>query len=38
VIPIPFSNDNYSYLVIDVEQNCAVVIDPSDPVAVKARI
>ncbi|KXJ25892.1 probable hydrolase PNKD [Exaiptasia diaphana] len=38
VLPIPIASDNYSYLIIDSEENQAVVVDPSDPNAVKEII
>uniref|UniRef100_A0A8C8SFC7 PNKD metallo-beta-lactamase domain containing n=1 Tax=Pelusios castaneus TaxID=367368 RepID=A0A8C8SFC7_9SAUR len=38
ILPIPVLSNNYSYLVIDTCANTAVVIDPSDPLAVQAAI
>ncbi|KAL7991842.1 hypothetical protein Chor_016098 [Crotalus horridus] len=36
ILPIPVLSDNYSYLVVDTDSNSAVVVDPSDPLAVQA--
>lgn len=35
VCPVPFLDDNYSYLVVDLSTGCGVAIDPADPEAVK---
>ncbi|KAJ3090440.1 hypothetical protein HK102_003762 [Quaeritorhiza haematococci] len=31
IVPVPVRDDNYAYLVVDVEQGVAVAIDPVDP-------
>ncbi|XP_073707753.1 probable hydrolase PNKD [Garra rufa] len=36
IIPVPILSDNYSYVVIDMESNMAVVVDPADPQPVQA--
>ncbi|XP_032073153.1 probable hydrolase PNKD [Thamnophis elegans] len=38
ILPIPVLSDNYSYLVVDTGSNSAVVVDPSDPLAVQRVI
>ncbi|XP_060629549.2 probable hydrolase PNKD [Anolis sagrei] len=38
ILPIPVLSNNYSYLVIDTGSNCAVAVDPSDPLAVQSVI
>ncbi|EDO44424.1 predicted protein [Nematostella vectensis] len=35
IIPVPFLYDNYSYIIVDITTSSAVVVDPSDPEAVK---
>ena len=35
VYPVPFLEDNYCYLVVDLSTGCGVAIDPADPEAVK---
>ncbi|XP_032242205.2 probable hydrolase PNKD isoform X3 [Nematostella vectensis] len=35
IIPVPFLHDNYSYIIVDITTSSAVVVDPSDPEAVK---
>ncbi|XP_026563793.1 probable hydrolase PNKD [Pseudonaja textilis] len=38
ILPIPVLSDNYSYLVVDTVSKSAVVVDPSDPLAVQRVI
>ena len=35
VCPVPFLDDNYCYLVVDLVTGYGVAIDPADPEAVK---
>uniref|UniRef100_UPI00398E731D probable hydrolase PNKD n=1 Tax=Pristiophorus japonicus TaxID=55135 RepID=UPI00398E731D len=36
ILPVPILTDNYSYVIIDMATNVAVVVDPSDPLIVQA--
>ena len=37
-VPIPMSNDNYSYLVVDELDKTGVLIDAADPDAVQVKL
>ncbi|KAI9206101.1 beta-lactamase-like protein [Polychytrium aggregatum] len=34
IIPVPYFEDNYGYLVVDTEKEEAAIIDPADPAAI----
>ncbi|XP_078060832.1 putative hydrolase PNKD isoform X4 [Mustelus asterias] len=36
ILPVPILTDNYGYLIIDLDTNVAVAVDPSDPLIVQA--
>ncbi|XP_078408795.1 putative hydrolase PNKD isoform X1 [Cetorhinus maximus] len=38
ILPVPILTDNYGYLIIDLDTNIAVAVDPSDPLIVQAYL
>ncbi|XP_067890890.1 probable hydrolase PNKD [Heterodontus francisci] len=36
ILPVPILTDNYGYVIIDMDTNIAVAVDPSDPLIVQA--
>ncbi|KAI8807623.1 hypothetical protein BJ742DRAFT_303591 [Cladochytrium replicatum] len=38
VLPIPYNADNFAYLIVDTENDCAAVVDPADEDAVQTAM
>ncbi|XP_072436089.1 probable hydrolase PNKD [Chiloscyllium punctatum] len=38
ILPVPILTDNYGYLIIDLDTNVAVAVDPSDPLIIQTHL